>query len=195
MAPQRSAHPPCPLCFFRGSPCFCPELPRVTARLEVVIVRHAAERNKQTNSARWAALALGCPVHEYAATTTPFDTSALALESAWLLFPGGEPTAAPAIPPRRLIVPDGTWQQARRMVARLPALRALPRLALPAPAHGLRLRRPREPTGMSTLEAIAAALELFGEPVPAAQLRDIHAAVLRRAVRMRGQFALDRSSH
>jgi hypothetical protein len=41
---------------------------------------------------------------------------------------------------------------------------------------------------MSTLEAVAEALELCGEPLPAAQLRSLHGSVLRRAERLRGFF-------
>lgn len=154
------------------------------------MVRHAAERNKQTNSARWAALALGCSVIDYAATEAPFDEAVLPADGAWLLFPAAEPTPPPAAPPRRLIVVDGTWQQARRMVLRLPRLRALPRLCLPPPPPGPRLRKPFDPQGMSTLEAIAGALELCGEPGPAAQLRGVHQAVLERAERTRGKQPL-----
>lgn len=181
---RRSPHPRCPRCFFRGSPCLCPEVPSVSARLEVIVLRHAAELGKQTNSARWAALALGLRIIDYAATAAPFEISTLPLEGAWLLFPGGDPTP-PAAPPRRLIVPDGTWQQARRMVARIPALCALPRLAIPAPPAGPRLRRAVDPEGMSTLEAIAEALFVCGEPGPGQQLRDLHAAVVRRSERSR----------
>jgi DTW domain-containing protein len=189
MSPQRSQHAGCPRCFARGSPCLCPEIPEVAARLEVLVLRHAAESFKQTNSARWAALALGCTVIDYAATAAPFDASTLALDGAWLLFPDGEPSPAPEVPPRRLIVPDGTWAQARRMVQRLPELRTLPRLRLGPPAEVPRLRRPHHPSGMSTLEAIAAALELCGEPGPSAQLFGIHAAVMARSERMRGYRA------
>jgi DTW domain-containing protein YfiP len=188
MSPNRGTIPRCPRCFYRGDPCLCPEVPRVSARLEVVILRHAAELKKQTNSARWAALALGCRVIDYAATAEPFDDAALDTGGAWLLFPGAEPTPAPAAPPRRLIVVDGTWQQARRMVLRLPALRSLPRLTLKAAPAGPRLRRPHDPAGMSTLEAVAEALELCGEPLPAAQLRALHGSVLRRAERLRGRL-------
>lgn len=154
------------------------------AKLGISIVRHAAEIRKQSNSARWAALALDCPIIDYAATSAPFDGGALDLRDAWLLFPGGEETKAPAHPPRRLIVPDGTWQQARRIVARVPQLIGMPRLTLPA-AAGRRLRR-APGNGMSTLEAIAAALELCNEPGPAQELRALHAAVMERVEQARG---------
>lgn len=185
MSPRHSLDPRCPRCLFRGEPCLCPEVPAVAARLEIVIVRHAAEIKKQSNSARWAALALECPVIDYAATSAPFDGAALDLRDAWLLFPSGDATPAPRHPPRRLFVPDGTWQQARRIVGRVPQLRALPRLCIGAAPEERRLRR-APGNGMSTLEAIAAALELCGEPVPSAQLRALHRAVMARVERARG---------
>lgn len=185
MSPRHSKDPRCPRCAFRGDPCLCPEVPRVEAKLEIVIVRHAAEIKKQSNSARWAALALECPILDYAATSLPFDASTLDLRDAWLLFPGGHATPVPATPPRRLIVPDGTWQQAKRIAARVPELRRLPHLCIGAAPEERRLRRAPE-NGMSTLEAIACALELCGEPVPAGKLRGLHRAVMNRVERARG---------
>jgi DTW domain-containing protein YfiP len=176
----------CVQCAFPPAACLCAEIPRVSTRLRLLVLRHAAERNKTTSSVRWAALALGCPVIDYAATPAPFDPGQLDLGGAWLLFPGADPTPPPAIPPRTLLVPDGTWQQARKMVLRQPALRALPRLTLgPGPPRP-RLRRPHQPEGMSTLEAMAAALELCGEPQPAAQLRAVYDAAVRRTELLRG---------
>ncbi len=185
MSPRHSTDPRCPRCAFRGDPCLCQEIPRVKANLEIVIVRHAAEIKKQSNSARWAALALDCTILDYAASSAPFDGAALDLRDAWLLFPGGDATPAPAPPPRRLMVPDGTWQQARRIAARVPELRRLPHLCLGAAPSGPRLRRAPS-SWMSTLEAIAAALELCGEPLPAEQLRGLHRAVMSRVERARG---------
>lgn len=185
MSPRHSKDLRCPRCAFRGDPCLCPDIPRVEARLGIAIVRHAAEIKKQSNSARWAALALGCPITDYAATSAPFDGAALDVRDAWLLFPSGDATEAPHPPPRRLIVPDGTWQQARRIAARVPELQRLPRLSLSAAPGGRRLRR-APANGMSTLEAIAAALELCGEPGPAGQLRGLHRAVMARVESARG---------
>jgi DTW domain-containing protein YfiP len=87
-----------------------------------------------------------------------------------------------------LIVPDGSWTQARRMTQRLPALRTLPRLALPAPPPGLRLRRPHVTGGMSTLEAVAGAFEAVGAPHDAARLLALHAAGVERVLRLKGTW-------
>jgi DTW domain-containing protein YfiP len=160
----------------------------VRAALEIVILRHAAEAQKQTGSARWAAQALGCKVIDYAADAAPFDEGLLDTDGAWVLFPNGELTPPPAAPPKRLIVPDGTWQQARRMVARLPKLRILPKLVLGEAKAGPRLRQPHLAEGQSTLEAIAAALAICGEPGPAAELLGLHERVIARSERLRGPW-------
>jgi DTW domain-containing protein YfiP len=113
----------------------------------------------------------------------PFDPSALVDPGhTWLLYPDGDEVPAAFDPPRRIIVLDGSWAQARRMVQRLPVLRGLPMVRLPA--RGLdrpRLRTPPRPGTMSTIEAIAAALLLCGEPGPAAELERIYDLAVERA--------------
>jgi DTW domain-containing protein YfiP len=64
--------------------------------------------------------------------------------------------------PIRLIVPDGTWRQARHMVRRVAGLARVPRVTLP---EGLvskyRLRKRQSTGGMCTFEAISEALCLL----------------------------------
>ncbi len=64
--------------------------------------------------------------------------------------------------PIRLIVPDGTWRQARRIVRRVAGLANVPKVALP---EGLvseyRLRKRQSTDGMCTFEAISEALCLL----------------------------------
>jgi hypothetical protein len=79
-----------------------------------------------------------------------------------LLFPG--PTArslerAPRSPRATLVVIDGTWWQARKLLKLNPRLAALPRYALePAQPSQYRIRRAPAPNCISTIEAIADAL-------------------------------------
>jgi len=47
------------------------------------------------------------------------------------------------------------------------------------------MRRSGVPGGVSTLEAVAAALELLGEPGPARELAALHRAAMERAWRLR----------
>jgi len=156
LAPHR-----CARCFASGRRCFCPAIPRLETRTAFLIVRHAAERMRPSNTGRLAALALArAEVVDYALDARPFDEARLAAPHTWLLWPEGPP-APPQVRPARLLVLDGTWQQARRMRQRLGFLQRLPIFSLPAPRPRLRLRRPSRADGMSTLEAIAGALAVL----------------------------------
>lgn len=83
-----------------------------------------------------------------------------------ILFPGaGTPlvSATPdAVMPRRLVLLDGTWRKARKLLYLNPVLQRLPKVALPA---GLlsryRLRKAPRPGALSTLEAGVEALQLI----------------------------------
>ncbi|MBZ4407090.1 DTW domain-containing protein [Myxococcus sp. XM-1-1-1] len=181
----------CPRCFLPSPLCLCAELPSIPTRTELLVIRHHKETLKSTNTARMAALALPrCHIVSYGSPGQRFDASVLEDDgSTWLLFPDAQQTAAPeAEKPRRLIVLDGSWGQARRMVQRLPGLRRLPGLKLPPPPlDSRRLRRPPHPDGMSTIEAIAGALTyLEGEDV-SRPLYDLHEKMIDRVLASRGR--------
>jgi DTW domain-containing protein YfiP len=204
MAPApfpRAAVPPgrCPGCAFPPEVCLCPEIPRLRTPWRFVILRHASEIPRLTNSGRWAAAALeGAVLHDHARGEAPSDAplgALLGAEPAALLFPSAAPCDLGALAPRTIVVPDATWAQARRMVQRLAPLRALPRLGLAAPAPLARLRRPTVRGGMSTLEAIAGALERLGDPASAARLQELHAAAVERVLRLKGMWPPDRNPH
>ncbi|EJY63973.1 hypothetical protein PACIG1_0228, partial [Pseudomonas aeruginosa CIG1] len=90
---------------------------------------------------------------------------------ACLLFPGeqaralAEMAAEAAGEPLLLVVPDGTWRKARKLLHLNPALAALPRVSL---AEGMasryRLRKAPGEGALSTIEAIAAALDELEAP-------------------------------
>jgi DTW domain-containing protein YfiP len=182
----------CPRCFLPTYLCLCAEVPSIATRTELLVIRHHKETLKSTNTARMAALALPrCRIVSYGSPGQPFDTSVLEAPDTWLLFPDTQLATAPdATPPARLIVLDGSWGQARRMVQRVPALRRLPGLKLPPPLPDTRrLRRPPHPDGMSTLEAIAGALaHLEGEHV-AGPLYALHEVMIDRVMMSRGRLA------
>ena len=182
----------CPRCFFRTEVCLCDRIPRVRVRTPVVILRHAKEAFKSTNTARLAVLALeGAALHTYGAPGRPFDEGAVCGEGTWLLFPGpGGAKVPPGARPARLLVLDGSWGQARRMLQRVAALRALPRLSLGPPwPQRARMRRPPSPEGLSTLEAIALALgRLEGEPVQR-PLLELYELAVQRVLLTRGRLA------
>lgn len=175
----------CERCLGRGDGCLCAQVQPVHSRTRFVVLRHALERSKQSNTARIAALALpNCELREHGGLGPAPDLEDLREEGTWLLYPGAPVPQAPPSP-RRLVVLDGSWSQARRMLQRLEVLRALPRLSLPV-AEGRRSLRAAPPGGMSTLEAIARALELLEGPHLAAPLDRLHQAMVERVVRSRG---------
>lgn len=178
----------CPACLFRPENCLCPEIPRLVAPVEFVLLRHASEIRRSTNSGRWAALALSAAVIDYGreGSTAP-DLAALAGPGTWVLFPSPAPSPPGAGRPRRLLVLDASWSQARRMIQRVPALRLLPRLSLPPPPARERLRQPPRAEGMSTLEAVARALDWLGEPEAARRLDAVMQAAVTRQRLLRGQ--------
>jgi DTW domain-containing protein len=179
----------CERCRFPPELCLCPVVPRLAPPCELVIVRHCSERERLTNTARWAALAVpGARILDHGLPGVTLDEDLLEAPGTYVLYPTADPAAVPSPPPLRLIVPDGTWSQSRRMLQRIPALRTLPRLALAGPPPGLRLRRPHRRDGMSTTEAIAGAFATLGAPAEAEALLDLHAAAVERVLRLKGEW-------
>ncbi len=81
-----------------------------------------------------------------------------------LLFPGEGAVAPDALerPPETLLVIDGTWPQARRMLALNPALRALPRIGfMPRRPGNYRIRREPAAHCVATVEAVVEVLAAF----------------------------------
>ncbi len=85
-----------------------------------------------------------------------------------VLFPGAGAVDARSLPcpPRALIVVDGTWINARKVVQRSPLLAGLPRIGLtPSQPSNYRIRREPAAHCLSTIEAVAHVLEaLEGAP-------------------------------
>jgi len=86
-----------------------------------------------------------------------------------LLFPGDEAqplqACAPSDEPILLVVPDGTWRKARKLLHLNPLLAALPRVTLAEGAVSrYRLRKAPGPGALSTVEAIVQALQVLEAP-------------------------------
>lgn len=180
----------CPECRLRLEYCLCAEVPTIDPGrdFEIVVVRHAIEGLKSSNTARIAALALPCVrIVEYGGKGNPIDADSLvAGANSCLMYP----TTDVATPPlaNRLIVLDGNWTQARRMLLRMTPLHALPRLSVAAPPSNPihRTRQTRDPTRMSTIEAIAGALDALSLDGGKA-LRELAELFALRVMRMRGR--------
>jgi DTW domain-containing protein YfiP len=134
----------------------------------VLILQHPRERHVPINTARLARLSLPDAILRRAVDfeSDPVVTAALAGRDGgpppYLLYPGPKAMdLAEARPPGpiTLVVLDGTWWQAGKLLRRNPRLAALPQLRL-APTAPSRYRIRREPYDhcVATIEAIAFAL-------------------------------------
>lgn len=162
----------------------------MSTRTEVLVVRHERESWKSTGTARIAALALPhLRILDFRENSEPARTELPALVGAGthLLFPTEESAPWDGSAVTRLVLLDGTWRQVRRMYAKLPALHAVPKLALPEQVTKiLRLRDSKFEAGRSTLEAIAGAIALLEGDLVAAPLVALHAQYVERVFRARG---------
>ncbi len=178
----------CPRCLLRDDACVCSVLIRVATRTHFIILRHVVESRRSTNTGGIAALALPNSTLIEVGGGPPVPQGTLLRPGTWLLFPGFAAPPDDAPPPERLVVLDGTWKQARKLLLRVPALRPLPKLSLPAPSTAsARMRRQTVAGGMSTLEAIAFALARFEGTEVAAPLHALYAEMVQRALAIRGR--------
>lgn len=148
----------CVRCTRPLSHCLCALIPSLAAQTKVIILQHPDEQHHALNTARLVALGVQqaeLRVGEH------FPTLAAELEgvACALLFPGENAQQVSAVTveqrPAVLIVPDGTWRKARRLLHCNPWLSTLPRLTLPAGLHSrYRLRKAPQPGALSTVEAI-----------------------------------------
>jgi len=170
--------------------CLCDRIPRIDTRVRLVVVRHAHEYFKTTNTARLAALALtNSELHEYGLKEKPFDPSVLEGGGCWFLFPGEGPACPASAPPERLVVVDGSWHQAKKILRGVPALWNMPRLSLAAPPPtSRRLRTSPHQEGMSTLEAIARAMALLEGEHIGRLLDQLHEEMIDRVLQLRGRL-------
>jgi DTW domain-containing protein YfiP len=184
----------CLSCYQRREICICPILPTVTTRTEFLILRHIYEAQRPSNTGRLVALAMpNSRIIPCGGGTRigllPIDDEFLRVPGIWLLWPdgtGAQPDMADLAHPNRVVVIDATWQQARRLYSSMPALRALPRLALPVPIRSRdRLRDQHRPDGMSTLEAVAAAVAKLEGAEAARPLEILYDELVRRTNSLR----------
>jgi DTW domain-containing protein YfiP len=184
----------CLSCYQRREICICPILPTVTTRTEFLILRHIYEAERLSNTGRLVALAMpNSRIIPCGGGTRigllPIDDEFLRAPGTWLLWPdgsGAQPDMSGLTSPNRVVVIDATWQQARRLYSSIPVLRSLPRLVLPAPIrYRDRLRDQHRSDGMSTLEAVAAAVAKIEGAQAARPLEILYDELVRRTISLR----------
>ncbi|MEN6623964.1 MAG: tRNA-uridine aminocarboxypropyltransferase [Smithella sp.] len=189
---DRNSH--CFRCYLRREICICRIIPVVQTQTEVLILRHVRETGRPSNTGRLIDLSLPnsriltCGGGDRIGLSS-VDEELLHKPGTWLLWPDGTsawPGKSDTILPDRIVVLDSTWRQARRLYSRLPVLRSMPRLALPAPTlYRNRLRKQNRSDGMSTIEAVAAALAMLEGYEVAQPLERLFDEVVQRTITWR----------
>lgn len=165
----------CSRCLRPQATCLC-ALARPTAHhTEVLVLQHPQEQRQAKNSVAMLRLSLA---HCEVVVGERFAPAALKAllhrpgRETRLLYPDVPAAPAPPAPgttvdaPLRLVVIDATWRKSLRMLLEQPALAALPRLSLeaPAPTRYRAIRAARRADQVSTLEATVQALAMLEGP-------------------------------
>ncbi len=188
--------PVCYGCFRPAALCYCDHTSRLENRTHVTVVQHPREQFHPLGTARIVAR---CLDNVEVVVAHPGWARAGAAQlfppDAALLYPGSGARELASIPaserPRALVVLDGTWHHARTLYRDHPVLQALPLVSfVPARPTEYRVRREPKAEYVSTVEAVATALELL-EPglgghdllPPFRRMIDLHLAATERSPR------------
>lgn len=153
--------------------CVCALLPALSPKTPVLILQHPRERKVAIGTAAMASrclqgstLVVGTHLEAHPKVRKVLDDPT---RRAVLLWPDPEGTDLSDSPPEgpaTLIVVDGTWSTAKKLLKLNPSIAALPRHALtPAGPSEYRIRKEPRAECLSTIEAISTALGIIeGDP-------------------------------
>lgn len=173
MSKRRSTHGKrCLRCRINLSLCFCDQILEHQTKTRVSIIMHHREEHLTSNTAKLATMTLtNSVIFPRGLPEDPFSLNQLKLEPdvlALYLFPDedalvlNEEFKLTHPGPYHLIIPDGTWNQAKKVRRREPGLTEIQCVKLSDDVKGeYKLRRGVREDGVCTFEAIAYALEVL----------------------------------
>lgn len=151
--------PTCLVCIRPTSHCVCKLIPPFRAHCNLLLLQHPHERRKYYSTAKMVALAI-----ENARLMRGLYFEQKAIEAAiagkkpFLLFPGEEAQSckeARLDDDSMVIVLDGTWSEAGKVLNRNPILQSLPRITFTTHLRSnYRIRKQPKDFYLSTLESI-----------------------------------------
>jgi DTW domain-containing protein YfiP len=186
----------CQTCGVSATACLCDVVPRIDLRTKVCLVIHHRELSRRSNTGLLAIRALiNSEVRVRGEQREALDLEDLLTVQyrTFLFYPSAdaielnqelvlkEPT------PIQLLVPDGTWRQARKIHSRHRELSDLPRVKISTPNHSIfQLRAQSKPERMATLQAIAEGLGVIEGDRVRVQLMKLYQAKIERTLKGRG---------
>ncbi len=207
--PNARSHPPGPLMPVRSNSknrcercrmyrplCLCPLIPQFHLDTKVLILKHWREEKLTTNTAHLASLILPhSEIHLRGVKNDPLQLETLIApdESVALLFPTEDaieltPETIAQLPkPLTLVVPDGSWGQAKKVATREKALNKVPRVKIPLglPSQ-YRLRFSPHEQNLCTFEAIARAIGALEGKVIQEKMEELFIVMVERILWSRG---------
>jgi DTW domain-containing protein YfiP len=186
----------CSVCDASVTLCMCAELPRLDLRTKIALVIHHRELSRSSNTGLLALKSLvNSELRIRGEGRKTLDLSDLLWPDyrSLLFYPSDDALeldrdlVCQDSRPIQLIVPDGTWRQARKIHVRHPELKTIPRVKISAPNHGtFQLRAQSRPERMATLQAIACALQVIEGDLVATRLMKLYYSRVDRTLRARG---------
>ncbi len=158
----------CPRCRRPASVCYCAHLPSLSTRTRVVVLQHPREQHMAIGTARMAHLSLPNSTLRVGLDFSRDEVIQAELRAerpTYVVFPSERAIDAADLPRDRdltLVVIDGTWWQAQKLLKLNPAIRALPHVAFsPQRPSQYQIRRQPAQHCVSTIEALAEVLQLL----------------------------------
>jgi DTW domain-containing protein YfiP len=157
--------------------CLCEHIKKHAASVRFVILAHPNEARSKMSTGYLAHLSLAESVYiedyDFKQCRELEDILQHPSETCYLLFPSSSAIPLPAIKTStptiaqtrtNIIVIEGTWSQARVILAKSEKLRSLPHLTLNSTRSSrFKIRTQPDPTCLSTIEAIGYALRDLGD--------------------------------
>ncbi|TVR05166.1 MAG: DTW domain-containing protein [Deltaproteobacteria bacterium] len=196
MGRRSKSHPRCPQCRLHVERCMCDAFRPMATNTRLLLLLHQREWKKNTNTGRIALHALENATHVLRGLPgEPLDLAELRdpTRRVLLLFPREDavvltPEVMASDPrPVTLVVPDGNWSQARRVVRREEALvQAEAIVPPPGAATRYRLRDETTDEGMATAEAVARVLGVLEGPAVQDEIERLFDLFVTRTLATRG---------
>jgi DTW domain-containing protein YfiP len=150
----------CYACYRPRAHCVCGYLQPFEAHTKLLLLQHPNEWRKYYSTAKLVKDSISNS-QLWRDVTFPPEKLQRAIESheTFLLYPGSDAVDCEEVPlssHSRVIVIDGTWDEAQKIVYRNPILHSVPRISFRKPLSSTyRIRRPPKGGYLSTVESIA----------------------------------------
>lgn len=178
--------------------CVCDILPRYQVKTRLVVFMQRTEFNFLSNTGRFVPQIFSNAEIRFRGQLdkTPIDTDGIASSESepFVLFPTNNAPelnaefVAKVAKPITLIVPDGNWRQAVKMLKRIKFLHHIPKVTLPVgrPSN-YRLRVPPRGDGVCTYEAIARAMGILEGDKIQREMEAFFSVFVDRVLKIRGK--------